>query len=320
MNSKISLRKLAAELGLSPATVYRALSGYPNVSLRTRREVLGAAQRAGYRLPLHENGNVAVIIPHFSGGSYLVRLLSFLEAEIHLRGFRMLAVSQTDIALLGDRMFDGIVSLVWTKGFEKLLPRIFSLPTVVLNASGNPLEGIPNIRSDQPQGIRLALEYLRSRGCRRIFYISTPEVEHVPAAAERLAAFRQFCFRTGQDYDALHLEVSSRGVRAALPFILAAEPDACFCADETLAAKVGQQLKAAGKRIPEDLSLMGLEDDYANEIFTPPITAIRQNFELLAATAADRIAAACRDRIPPRDALIPFSLIERDSVRKPENE
>lgn len=113
------------------------------------------------------------------------------------------------------------------------------------------------------------------------------------------------------------MKIFSNEIERNFPLILKANPDACFCACESFAVKVGQQLKAAGKRIPKDISLMGLEDGYANECFTPPITAIRQDFERIAEMAADQIAAACRDKIPPRGGLIPFTLIERESVRKP---
>ena len=317
MTKKISIQKLADELDLAPSTVYRALSGHPNVSLRTRRKVLHASQKRGYLLPIHEKGNIAVIVPGFASLIYQGKLLHSLTEAIHRRGFRMLAVSREDIALLGDHMFDGIISMVWDEGFEQQLPQSFSVPTVILNGPANLREGIPNIRSDNPQGIRMALEYLRDRGCRRIFYISTFDTVHIPDAAERLAVFRQFCRETGQDHEHMHLEMGSEDFAKALPSVLDAGPDACFCASETFAAQFGTQIKAAGKRIPEDISLMGLEDDYANACFSPPITAIRQNFEQLAETAAERIASACRDGIPLRDGLIPFTLIERRSVRDP---
>lgn len=317
MTKRISIKKLADELNLAPSTVHRALSGHPSVSLNTRRKVLRASQEKGYLLPIHEKGNIAIIVPDFFVKGYLSCLLPCLEAEFHNRGFRILVVSEADVALLGDRMFDGIISLVWKKGFEKLLPQKFSIPTIILNGPANPMENIPNIGSDNSAGIRMALEYLHSRGCRKIFYLSTPDTANVPDAAERLAAFRKFCQKTGQDYDALHLEVFSSEIEKKFPLILKVKPDAFFCASETFAVEVGLLLKAAGKRIPEDISLMGLEDDYANGFFTPPISSIRQNFERIAEMAADQIAAACRDKIPPRGGLIPFTLIERESVRKP---
>ena len=80
--------------------------------------------------------------------------------------------------------------------------------------------------------------------------------------------------------------------------------------------KIGQLLKAAGFRIPEDISLMGLEDSRSNASFTPPITAIRQDFERISAVAAEDIFQAVVYGIRPQNARIPFLLIERESVRK----
>ena len=315
MAKKISIRKLAAELGLAPSTVHRALSGHPSVSLNTRRTVLRASQKSGYLLPIHEKGSVAIIVPSFTFGGYLDCLLPCLEAEFHRRGFRLMLIPEQDIAMLGDRMFDGIVSLVWQEGLEKLLPQNFAIPIIILNGEGNPLENIPGIMSD-PKGIRQALEYLRSRGCRKIFYISTV-TEKTPDAADRLEEFRKFCLDTGQDYDTLHAEMLSSECEKLVPFILKANPDACFCASETFAVRVGQLLKAAGKRIPKDISLMGLEDSRGNAFFTPPITAIRQNFEKIAELTAKEIVSACQKKTPLRGCLVPFTLIERQSVRSP---
>ena len=233
------------------------------------------------------------------------------------RGFRLLLIPEPDIALLGDLMIDGIVSLVWKEGLEKLLPLNFAIPVLTINAASNTLENVPRIISD-PKGIRMALEYLHRRGCRRIFYLSTV-TENSPDAAERLEEFRQYCLRTGQDFEPLHLEHRNPELEAELPFILKAEPDACFCASETYAVRLGQLLKARGLRIPQDISLMGLEDTRGNASFTPPITAIRQNFEQMAAVAAENIAGKINAGIPMKGGKVPFTLIERESVRDPED-
>ena len=84
MADKITIRKLAAELKMSPATVYRALSGFPNMRQETRRAVLEAAHRTGYLLPAHEKRNIAIIIPSFVFAGYLECLLFCLENEFHL--------------------------------------------------------------------------------------------------------------------------------------------------------------------------------------------------------------------------------------------
>lgn len=66
MTKKISIKKLAEELNLAPSTVHRALSGHPNVSVSTRREVLRFSQAKGYALPELKNSSESGILQ----GSY----------------------------------------------------------------------------------------------------------------------------------------------------------------------------------------------------------------------------------------------------------
>ena len=140
MSEKITLRKLAAELGIAASTVHRALSGHQNVRRETRQKVLRAAQKKGYLLPQREKKIIAVILSTLRVSGYLESLLPHLRNEFHRRGFRFYLILQQDIELLGDHMFDGILSLVWKKGLEKLLPQQFSIPVVTLNAASNMLE------------------------------------------------------------------------------------------------------------------------------------------------------------------------------------
>ena len=112
-------------------------------------------------------------------------------------------------------------------------------------------------------------------------------------------------------------EIGSLFPENFVPLLLKQNPDACFCASEEYAARIGLQFKKAGLRIPEDISLMGLETSLLNECFTPPITAIRQDFEQIAAVAAESMYQAIVNKIPPTCATIPFQLIERESVRQP---
>ena len=315
MKDKITIRKIAEELSLSPATVYRALSGYSNVRMETRRKVLQSAQKKGYMLPEHKNNNIAILVPYFRFSGYPEYLLRCLETEFHNRGFRLEMIPHQDIDFLRDYMFDGIISLIWKKGLEKKLPQRFAVPIITINAPSNMLESVPVIMSD-PHGIRQALNYLRCRGCRKIAFVSPPAEISPTDAAARIDEFRKFCMETGQDFDALFF--GSLFPEKVVPLILKQNPDACFCASEEYAARIGLQFKKAGLRIPEDISLMGLETSLLNECFTPPITAIRQDFEQIAEVTAESMYQAIVNRIPPTCAAIPFQLIERESVRKPD--
>ena len=71
-----------------------------------------------------------------------------------------------------------------------------------------------------------------------------------------------------------------------------------------------------GIRIPEDISLMGMEAEELNTSFYPPITAIRQDFEKLAQFTVDALTQAIEKRTPVKNIRVPYTLIERSSVRK----
>ena len=315
MSDKVTIQKLAEALSISHSTVHRAVSGHPSVRPEIRRRILKEAQKRGYILPGPRKRKVAILVPYFRFSGYLENLLRSLEEEFHSRGFRLEMISHYDIDVLEDYMFDGIISLIWKKGMEKKLPQKFAVPIITINAPSNMLESVPVIMSD-PHGIRLALDYLHDRGCRKIAFVSPPAEISPTDAAARIEEFRKFCVETGQDFDSLFFKTLMSEEIA--PLILKQKPDACFCASEEYAARIGLQLKKAGLRIPEDISLMGLEPLFLNECFTPPITAIRQYFEQIAAVAAESMYQAIVNKIPPACATIPFQLIERESVRQPE--
>lgn len=312
MSDKTTIRKLAEELSLSRSTVHRALSGHPSVHQETRQKVLNAARKKGYELFEYKK-NIVIIVPSSNWSEYLNCILTALEKEFRRRGFLLEMLTHKDIDLLKNYMFGGIVSLVWMKGMEKTLPQMFPVPILTVNAASNMLESVPAVMSD-PHGIRIALDYLYARGCRRICFITTI-TKFKPDSALRLEEFRKFCLETGQNFESMYQETAS--AEAAVPMILRTRPDACFCASEEFAVRIGIELKKAGVHIPEDISLMGLETRLLNECFSPPITAIRQDFEQIAAVTAESMYQAIVNRIPPTCATIPFQLIERESVRQP---
>ena len=170
MSDKITIRKLAAELSLSRSTVHRALAGLPEIRPEVRRKILKTAQKKGYILPGPRKRNIAILVPYFRFSGYPEELLRCLEKEFHCRGFRLEMISHHDIDMLEDYMFDGIVSLIWGKKMEKILPQKFVVPIITINAPSNMLESVPVIMSD-PHGIRQALDYLYNRGCRKISFV-----------------------------------------------------------------------------------------------------------------------------------------------------
>ena len=313
MSEKTTIRTIAAELGMAPATVYRVLSGRGSTALETRRKVIRCARRHGYSLPTRKSGNVAIVVSGFRFFGYLGHMLQSLEEALHKVGFRIQVISESDLGVLDDRSFDGIIFLAWQSGDVQQLPEKYSLPVVSLNAAWSIQENIPLVASEK-SGIELALRYLRRHGCMKIFFLGTAPPKD-PITRERLETFRSFCAKSGQPFDRMHLSLRDNEMETAVSAILAAKADGVFCASETYAFRLGRALRRAGVRIPDDLSLMGMEDRELNSVFDPPITAVGQDFNGLAKAAVGELIRAMNS-LPTKNIRVPCILIERESVKK----
>ena len=311
---KATIRSIAKKLNIAPATVHRALSGCGSVALSTRRRIIRCANESGYILPERNSRNIAVLVPHFRFYGYMTPMLSALENVLHEHHYHLQLIPEADIDVLGDHMFDGIISMVWQEGKVLTLPREYPIPIVSLNSAFSVSENISLVASAK-HGILLALNYLKHHNCRRVFFVGTL-TEKNPIALERLADFRQFCLENSLDFDRMHRSVAAAEVESVLPDILSAGADGVFCASETFASRLGKAMLKHGIAIPEDISLMGMEDEELNTAFSPPITAIRQDFEKLAQCTVEVLIQAIEKRIPVKNIRVPYTLIERASVRK----
>ena len=159
MTGKNTIRAIAAELGMAPATVYRVLSGHGSAALETRRRVIRCARRRGYSLPTRKSGNVAVVVSGFRFFGYLGTLLKQLESALHAAGFRIQLIPESDLAVLDDRTFDGVIFLDWESGEVLKLPEKYSLPVVSLTKSnGSPPSSCSFFRKNSPSASRPTFE------------------------------------------------------------------------------------------------------------------------------------------------------------------
>lgn len=310
---KITIRGIAEKTGVAPATVYRALSGDSCVSVEKRRKIIQCAYRNGYKLPDNFCRNIAVLVPHFRFFGYLAHMLFELEKELHRRNYRIQLIPEKDIQVLGDHMFDGIISLVWKAGDVLTLPHEYPIPIVSVNAAFSDAENISLVASDH-HGTMLALNYLRQKGCRRIFFVGTG-IEKNPIELEKLDSFRTYCEHQALDFDTMHRSITVTEIGSVVQDIVKVNADAVFCASETYAFLLGRHLQQQGIRIPEDISLMGMEAEELNTAFDPPITAIGQDFEKLAAEAVKMLENEIEKKLPGKNIRIPYTLIERGSVK-----
>lgn len=180
-------------------------------------------------------------------------------------------------------------ALVVSTHAEDPLPGLLTdagLPAVLYARPARPVR-ISYVDLAHQDGAGLAAEHLLSRGCRRIATITGPL--DVPAGQERLAGFRDTMARRGHPYiPIVEGQFTQESGEAAMERLLVEHPDldGVFAANDLMAMGACHVLREHGKRVPEDVAVIGFDDSSAASACRPPLTTVRQPVEAMAAEMA----------------------------------
>ncbi|WP_329113731.1 LacI family DNA-binding transcriptional regulator [Streptomyces sp. NBC_01353] len=297
-----TLEAVAARAGVSRATVSRVVNGGAGVREALAEKVRKAVEELGY-IPNHaartlvtrRNGAVAVIIaePEF-------RIFSDPFFEQQVRGIsRELTLHDAQLVLLwvegpgdheriarylGGGHVDG--ALAFSLHNDDELPEIVrrvQVPTVFGGRPGwtGPEDEppVPYVDCDNRGGARAAVRHLRSLGRRNIAHITGPRDQ--TSALDRLDGYRDELPDAGPDLVAEGAFTEESGARA-MSELLGRRPDldAVFAANDLMASGALRILREHGRRVPEDVALVGFDDMLqVVEATDPPLTTVRQDIE-----------------------------------------
>ncbi len=341
----ITAKELAKRLGISPSAVSLALNDKPGVSRRTRNLVLETAMQLGYAkasaLPVNNkticfvrySGGVISVAEHTSFCSFVLQGVEARAAELgygtqirYLNTGDMYnpqvldALRQTDgIILFGTDILPPLFSEV-----ECLLSNLDTCPVVVVDSPvmAGRLDCVIN---DCAGGARLAVEQLLKTGHRRIGYIRCKQ--RAPSLAAREQGLLQALKDAGEAPPmTIAVDVSSEGAFRDMDAWLKTHPelpDGIFADNDILAASAIRALKANGYRIPEDVSVIGMDDIPLCELLDPPLSTVRLCKEELGVLAMDQLHRRIQaGQVPHRmsslalvNATLTTYLVPRSSVR-----
>lgn len=327
-----SIDDVARLAGVSTATVSRALSGRGKVSDATRARVMGAAERLGYvvssrasSLASGRTRTVGVIVPYLDRW-FFSTVLSGVSSALMRAGFDITLYNITPDRETRRHVFD---TFLRRQGVDAVIAvsirldddetrRLLDLGMPVI-AIGGPHPTLDTLTVDELGIARLATEHLIGLGHRDIAYIgATAEFDeefHVPTNRRR--GFEEALADAGIPVDpslvvaadftiagglrAAHLLLSGDGVR----------PTAVFAASDEMAIGAILAAREHGIRVPEDLSVIGIDGHELGEIFG--LTTVDQ-FPLQQGerAAAAVLAELGEGDVPPAD--LPFVLTERGST------
>jgi LacI family transcriptional regulator len=335
------MRDVAQRSGVSITTVSHVLNRVPGkrINAQTRSRVLQVADELLYRpnqlargLRTQRSGMIGFLSDQVSTTPYAGRMIiGAQEAAEEVGSLLVLLDSggdpdleEREVEALRERQVDGIVYATYYHRVVTPPTNLADGPVVLLDARSADAS-ISSVVPDEVGGARRAVEVLLAAGHRRIAYITTDE--DVPARDLRLAGYRQALEVYGVPLDS-DLVVSggadARAGFAAARRLLAdsARPTAIFCFKDLAAMGVYQAAIELGLSIPEDLSIVGFDDQQLiSENLWPGLTTIAlPHYEMgrwAVRTLLEQIDAGSRLPVPATHALLPCPLVSRDSVARP---
>lgn len=315
----VTIQQIAQEAGVSTATVSRVFGNHPNVKADVKERVFAAARRHGYfpRLSIRRR-NVILITPSWAEypvQNYVEMVISHLARELSGRGYRVEMLPDDSLERLDNVQFCGAIRIGSDEVPKANWSARFDAPLVLIDReAGGAQDNVFSVRSNEAQGMELAVEHLFARGHRRIgCLVSRSKAGN---ALQRVRHLEAALTARGLSPDASPVRlVTEESYVEEVGKLLRNKPDAIFSPGGSGGIIAAYALSLYGRRVPEDISLVVSERAMISRYCIPPQTAITQDYGALAAVATDVIDARLRKQVFARDTVLDYRLIERDSVR-----
>ncbi|MFF2331324.1 MULTISPECIES: LacI family DNA-binding transcriptional regulator [unclassified Streptomyces] len=288
-----SMADVARVAGVSAQTVSRALRGSPNVNPDTNRRVLAAVEQVGYRFnsaarALSSGRSHTIGLVLLASGGYYSRsaVTAGVESAAGDAGYAVsiATISALDVGLmerslakLADQGVDGLVIAVPLISVTQKMEDITrDIPTVTLD--GSRTAGARVLGIDQMEAGRIATQHLLDLGHRQVWHVSGPD-EWIEARQRRQGW--QECLEAAGIEAPPPLEGDwspDSGYRQGQIVAMIPEVTAVFVASDEMAFGVIRALRERGRAVPDEVSIVSVDDIALAAYCTPPLTAVRQDF------------------------------------------
>jgi LacI family repressor for deo operon, udp, cdd, tsx, nupC, and nupG len=332
--SRATIRDVAARAGVSHQTVSRVINGIERVTPETKARVEAAIAELDYRpnaiarfMAYGRTRTLACFSPNLTDYT-LARIIEGAEGEARRNGYILLSCSAPDestVATLLDELVashhcEGLLVInPYADGRHNLLPASF--PTVFVGARPRE-EAADSVALDDEAAGQTATQYLISLGHRRIALISGPLVED--CSQDRTTGYQAALAAAGIAYDpSLILEgdwSATSGYNAFKELASSGPlPTAIFAQNDRMAVGVLRAARDLGLRVPEQLSVIGVDDMPLASYFDPPLTTMGQDMTAIGREAARLLIRAVEQpgAMPQEHLRLPAELIVRQSTRPP---
>lgn len=302
-----TLKDVAQKAGVTVTTVSRMLNNRVKISEKTRKKIMDAMKELDYQpnelaqsLTKKRSKFIGLIVPS-AKNFFFSQVIEYVEKAAVANGYKLLlCVSNLELekeldyfGMLKANKVAGVIIASHTQNLQEHLN--FDAPLLTIDRIISP--DIPSVCSDNYHGGELAAEHLISCGCRSLVYLSGSAGLDMDAN-KRFLGFRDTCKKAGVDsplfvdaseefFITMHYETMIEGLFSSHPGI-----DGVFTSNDIMAAQLVQYLAGQGKRVPDDVKVIGYDDTDLAALCTPPLTTIHQPVQEMCSAAVEYITHA----------------------------
>jgi len=343
-NKTIGIKDVAQAAGVSVTTVSHVLNdvAYARISPETRDKVRTVAEQLGYgpnrlaqALRTQRTGMLGLVSEEIATTPHAGRIILGADEAAKARGYNLMIINtpgsaslesrQADVQALLERRVDGILYATMYHRNVELPANLGSVPSVLVDSvatGGNITAVIP----DEEGGARAAVGALLEAGHTRVGFINN--TDDVPATHQRLAAFRAVLNEAGLDGGSAPVEADVSevhgGYEAARRILSRGNPPTgLFCYNDRMAMGAYRAAAELGLRIPEDLSVVGFDDQelIADNLY-PGLTTVALPHYEMGAWATEHLIDAIEGKadlaaLALHPTILGCPLVSRDSIAAP---
>ena len=318
MAENVTLKQIAAELGVSAMTVSRALNNLDNVDKKTKKRIVEKARSMGYTpnrvaksLVSKRTYTIGVVIPEISH-AFFAQVVSGIENVLYETNYQLLLTNSAEktarekkaLETLLAQQVDGIL-ISCSEETED-----FSLYKKIID-SGKPLvffdrciEGIgaSTVSVDDRKGAREMTQHMIDHGYRKFAYLRGPEIS---IGKERLEGYRRALKENGIEIRENWIVQSGfkeKGGYKAMIQILESDseiPRAVVAVNDPAAIGAIEAIEEYGYSVPEDIAICGFTDDIRARLLKCPLTTVVQPSESIGRKAAEKLIKVIENKNEP---------------------
>jgi LacI family transcriptional regulator len=328
-----TLADIAEAAGVSLMTVSRAINHKPGVSEKLRQRILSIAQEMGYRpnqiargLATRLTTAVGLVVPD-NTNPFFAQIARGVEDAAYAHHYNIFLVNTNEepkreldaLDSLWAKEIDGVIlcsSRLPVEGLEAQIQR-FPAMVVVNRGKLTPRPNLTTVNVDDHRGAQLALQHLLAKGRQRIAYIAGPPAS--TSSQRRLEGYRSQTSALGLALDTGLIEPASpntEGGRQAAAALLARRPDldAIFAFNDLVAVGAVQVCQETGRRVPEDIAVIGVDDIPLATIFRPQLTTLHVDMAQIGNLCMSKLLDIINGESSPASIQVEPELYLRESA------